>query len=87
MTSTHPVQATGLSQSAKVLARLREAVGGPNGGRVPMPELVRVSGSYNVHSRISDLREQGHSIFNATKRQGGVSVSEYWIVEKQEASV
>lgn len=81
MNTAHPASA-GTSQTAKILARLREA----KGLRVGMPELVEASGSYNIHSRISSLREQGYCIFNATKRQGTVCVSEYWLVEKQEAA-
>lgn len=35
---------------------------------VGMPHLVEYSGSYVIHSRISDLRRQGHSIINRTEK-------------------
>jgi hypothetical protein len=56
--TTHPSPQTGLSQADAILAELR----GANGDWVSMPRLCAVSGSYNVHSRIADLRARGHII-------------------------
>lgn len=47
--------AGGASQCDRILHRLKET---PDQW-VPMPELVRVSGGYAVHSRIADLRKRG----------------------------
>jgi hypothetical protein len=49
---------SGTSQCAVILHELREKTG----QWVAMPNLVRSSGSFNVHSRISDLRKHGHRI-------------------------
>lgn len=46
------------TQAAKVLAELRRY---PNRW-VPMPQLASVSGAYAVHSRIAELRGDGHQI-------------------------
>jgi hypothetical protein len=35
-----------------------------HGAWVPMPRLMKASGSANVHCRISCLREKGHAIEN-----------------------
>lgn len=48
----------GVSQADLILRRLIEA----RGEWVPMPELVRVSGAFAVHSRIADLRRAGWQI-------------------------
>lgn len=40
---------------------LRELVR-QHGRWVPMPELAQAAGAYAVHSRISDLREEGFAI-------------------------
>ena len=56
--TTHPSRTAGQSQCAKILARLSNTPG----EWVEMPELVKASGSYNVHSCISDLRARGHDI-------------------------
>ncbi len=34
---------------------------------VSMPSLVHVSGSYNIHSRITELRKKGHNIESLVK--------------------
>lgn len=53
------------TQNAIILATLEAAAG----GWVPMPELVAVSGSYNVHSRVDELRhKRGVNILNRTER-------------------
>lgn len=46
------------SQESLILRRLDEA----RGGWVEMPELMRCSGSANIHSRIASLRKFGHDI-------------------------
>lgn len=51
------------------------------GGWVSMPDLVRCSGSYNVHSRISDLRKRGLNIEQRLEVLGdGTRASYYRIV-------
>lgn len=82
MTTTHPSSTRGESQCELILAELRKAGGSP----VYMPTLVDASGSYNIHSRISDLRKQGHAIFNETRRVGGAVQSKYWLIEKREVA-
>jgi hypothetical protein len=53
------------SQASLILARLMEAPG----EWVPMPELARVSGSWNIHSRIDQLRHEfGQQIQNELRR-------------------
>ena len=47
---------------------------------VSMPDLVRVSGSYNIHSRISDLREKGSIIENKVEKVDGKNHSYYKLV-------
>ena len=65
--SSHPSLDTGLSQCALVLAELQLHPG----EWVPMPRLVLCSGSYNVHSRIADLRKRGHAILHKNTRKPG----------------
>lgn len=56
------------SQNALILARLNSTPG----EWVSMPELVQVSGSFNIHSRIDELRHKGgHAIENRTVRAPG----------------
>jgi hypothetical protein len=53
------------TQNAIILDALTAAAG----GWVPMPELVARSGSYNVHSRVDELRhKRGINILNRTER-------------------
>lgn len=52
------VAGTGASQCDKILAYLRDRTG----AWVPMPDLVVASDSFNIHSRISDLRKRGFTI-------------------------
>jgi hypothetical protein len=61
------------NQGAVILAALREA----GGGWVSALALHETSGSLAVHSRIADLRKQGHAIENRTRREGGRCLSEY----------
>ena len=53
------------TQNAIILAALEAAAG----GWVAMPELVALSGSYNVHTRVDELRhKRGVRILNRTER-------------------
>ena len=64
------------SQCAKILARLRQRPG----EMVPMPELAAVSGSYNVHSRIDELRSKhGIVIHNEVDLTVKPHISRYWV--------
>jgi hypothetical protein len=66
-----------LSQNDKILARLRETPG----QWVAMPDLVLASDSFNIHSRISDLRKRGHTIEQREQRDGRKIHSFYRISE------
>lgn len=61
-------KAGGHSQADKILARLTASTG----EWVEMPELVRVSGGYAVHSRIADLRKRGEGKFQIDHRNENV---------------
>lgn len=63
----------GDSQETKIIKALIAA----NGDWVSMRKLGRVSGSMNVHSRISVLRDRGHVIPNKCSRKGRVVKSFY----------
>lgn len=67
----------GATQCDRILAHLQQRVG----QWVPMPELHSASGSYVVHSRISDLRERGHLIDNRTEHVRGLCRSFYRLRE------
>lgn len=64
--TTHTLQTAGRTQCEAILAALAVK----RGQWVPMPELVATSGSYNVHSRISDLRQRGHEIEHRNEQAG-----------------
>lgn len=65
-----------MSQNNKIYEELRR-----NANRwVAMPHLVNVSGSYNIHSRISNLRERGSVIENKVEKIDGVNHSYYKLV-------
>jgi len=65
------------SQCGKILAVLKAA----NGDWVTMPALVLVSGSYNIHSRIDELRHvHGYQIENETDVSVRPHVSKYRLV-------
>lgn len=66
----HPSPVAGNSQCARILAELERCAG----TWVPMPRLSRLSGSYVVHSRISDLRKRGHPILHENRRTPGSTV-------------
>lgn len=59
------VSGGGGSQAERILSYLQMKLG----AWVGMPDLAMGSGSWNVHSRISDLRKRGHSIEQKTERQ------------------
>lgn len=68
-----------ITQRELVLRRLQERAG----EWVPMPDLVRASGAYAVHSRIADLRNPkwgGHQIEHRNEWRDGVCCSEYRLV-------
>ena len=62
-----------LSQNDLVERRLQET---PDQW-VEMPELCKVSGSYNIHTRISELRKRGHQISNKQETVNGQRYSYY----------
>lgn len=68
-----------LTQRDLVLMELQK-----NAGEwVPMPQLVRASGAYAVHSRVSDLRSPrhgSHQIEHRNEWRDGVCCSEYRLV-------
>lgn len=51
-------EAVDTTQNEKILRLLVSQ----RGRWVPMPELASAAGAYAVHSRISDLRREGHQI-------------------------
>ena len=64
------------SQCAKILRRLQQSPG----EMVPMPELVAVSGSYNIHSRVDELRSKhGIEIHNDVDLTVKPHISRYWV--------
>lgn len=77
MITDHPSTASGNSQNDAILQALDEAAG----KWVAMPELSRLSGSYNVHSRISDLRNRGHQIEHRNERRGRMIHSFYRLTQ------
>lgn len=64
---------TTLTQADKVLDCLQANLG----EWVAMPRLADVSGSYVIHSRISELRDRGCNIRNKTERVNGQTHSFY----------
>jgi hypothetical protein len=66
----------GLSQNEIIEQRLTAK----RGEWVAMPELSQLSGSYVVHSRISDLRKKGLQIESRTERHGKKNHSFYKLV-------
>ena len=66
------------SQCKKILDRLAAA----GGDWVEMPQLVAASGSYNIHSRVDELRHRhGVQIENVTDVSVRPHVSKYRLVE------
>lgn len=75
--TTHTSTEAGCSQCDRILSLLTEA----NGEWVAMPFLAIKSGSYNVHSRISDLRKRGFSIEQESKIEKGSTKSFYKLLQ------
>jgi hypothetical protein len=66
----------GLSQNEKIEAHLSAH----RGEWIAMPELSEISGSYVVHSRVSDLRKKGLQIESKTEQHGKTKHSFYKLV-------
>lgn len=66
----------GKSQADKILAALRVAA-----GWVHLPDLVRVSGAFAVHSRVADLRKRGHRIEQESVHRGRAVHSFYRLIQ------
>ncbi len=78
------------SQCHKILTALqaaaRDAASQAHGGWVAMPTLVAVSGSYNIHSRVDELRHNhGVEIENHTDLTVRPHKSFYRLVSEQAA--
>lgn len=69
------------SQAGQIRIRLQVA----RGGWISALALHEASGSLCVHSRIADLRRQGHEIENRTGHTAGRVVSEYRLLAKADA--
>jgi hypothetical protein len=77
MTQTDFQQSSaGLSQNAIIEAQLTAK----RGEWVAMPLLAEASGSYVIHSRISDLRAKGLQIESKTERHGKKNHSFYRLI-------
>jgi hypothetical protein len=63
-----------MGQRAQMLQRLIAE----KGGKVPLPELLKISAQYNA--RIFELRRLGFRIDNETKVIAGVKHSWFWLV-------
>lgn len=74
--TTFKSERTGETQCQAILNHLEQH----RGKWVAMPDLVRVSGAYAVHSRISDLRARGHHIVQRNERSGRTVKSFYLLV-------
>ena len=73
MFTHHESTGAGMSQCDTILSELK-----CHADRwVAMPHLSSVSGSYNVHSRIADLRKSGHDIEHRNERRGRMIYSFY----------
>jgi len=64
MKTTHTSKPKGASQCANIFQRLAQF----QGKWISMLDLHRISGSFVVHSRISDLRKSGHTIEHKNER-------------------
>jgi hypothetical protein len=73
--TTHTSPTAGKSQCAYILEYLDHF----RGQWVTMPSLMMYSRSCNVHSRIADLRKQGHQIEHKNERHGRAVHSFYRI--------
>ena len=75
--TTHPSAEAGISQADAILGQLKQR----KGKWCSMPSLGRISGSYNVHSRIADLRKRGHQIEHRNEHAGRLIRSYYRLAE------
>jgi hypothetical protein len=66
----------GKSQADRILGALRHAAGWAH-----LPDLVKASGAYAVHSRIADLRKRGHRIEHESVHRGRAVHSFYRLIE------
>jgi biotin operon repressor len=83
MTATDPSKSTSSpSQCDIILRMLTES----RGQWVSMPDMMRESGSGSVHSRISNLRDAGHTIEWRRKQVGRRILSWYRIPLPEEPS-
>lgn len=73
--STYTAQDCGKSQNQLVLEMLILA----GGEWVSLPDLMRHSGSANIHSRVADLRKRGHAIQWRRRQEGRRILSWYRI--------
>ena len=73
MITNHTSESSGISQCDAILSELQRS----NGEWVAMPHLASISGSYNVHSRVSDLRKAGHNVEQRNERKGRMHHSFY----------
>lgn len=77
-----PQRLSNSSQCAKILRALRDAKGNAQEGWVSMPKLVKLSGSYNIHTRVDELRTRwGAVIENYTDNAQRPHVSKYRLVD------
>ena len=77
MITHHENEVAGKSQCRLILDTLKTRAG----AWVAMPHLYKVSGSMAVHSRVADLRKNGHNIQNEKRRHGRKCFSYYRLIE------
>ena len=71
------------SQSDRIEAELLAH----KGEFIPMRRLVELSGSYNIHSRVADLRRRGHTVENRLTKHDGRTRSYYRIPSPAQAEL
>ena len=81
-TTAHPSETAGQSQCDRILAALQQHPG----EWIGMPTLCHLSGSYNVHSRIAELRARGHTIEHKNERRDGLLLSFYRLISDEHLS-
>jgi hypothetical protein len=62
-----------MTRTEIVLTKLREKAG----DWLALPDLVAAGGGYAIHSRVADLRRQGHTVENKIERKDGEKHSFY----------
>ena len=79
--STKPKQKVGRLAETSQCALILAALQAKPGRKIPMPELVRISGSYNIHTRVDELRHtHGFTqIRNMTDSSQKPHRSVYWL--------